>query len=516
MKNLIKIVLISIFCHNALAQENDRPNFLFIIADDIGSEMIGAYGNEVIETPNIDQLAQEGIMFENAYTTNAKCAPSRASILSGRHFFQLETGAVHSDNFPVKFKSYQLELEQAGYFVGYTGKGWGPGSWKKSGWKQPPTGKSYNSEMFAKGLNARVGFRNAKVSEEEKQAAKLRASGKYDEEAMRELIFSGNVWNTDYTANFELFLKNRPAEKSFSFWYGSHDGHRPWLAGAGRRHIGDSEKVKVYPFYPDVAEMHDRLLDIGVEVELFDNSVGEAIALLKEYGLYENTVIIVTSDNGTDGNRSKGDIYPYASRLPLVIISPWLDQAVISKANVSFRDFAPTILELANVAIPETVTGKSFAKTLTKGKSKGRNYILGGRENYSHRFIYPVRTIIKDDYCYVRNYWYNKRYPEGTLDAPVAGHITTAEVPYEASLLEAVLREKENGNLTYWNWVYEKRDYEELYNIVEDPYCLNNLAPISDYKKQKDQMSKLMNKALEKESDPRAINDKDMIEFWEN
>lgn len=516
MKYSQLLIVVGMVCQSLVAQGVKRPNFLFIIADDIGKEMIGAYGNDFIRTPHMDRLAEEGIKFENAFTTNAKCAPSRASIISGRHFFQLETAAVHSENFPPKFKSYQHELENAGYFVGYTGKGWSPGSWKKSGWTTPPTGKSYNSEMFVKEYGARAGFRGSKVSEHDMKHASIRASGNYDEAAMRELVLSGNVWNTDYTANFETFIKDIPKDQSFSFWYGSHDGHRPWLAGSGRKHIGDSEKVKVHPFYPDVPSMHDRVLDIGVEVELFDNSVGEAIALLKQYDLYENTVIIVTSDNGTDGIRCKGDNYPYAANLPLLVISPWLDKPVHCKANVSFRDFAPTILDLAQVEIPNTVTGQSFAEVLKTGKTKGRDYIISGRENFSHRFIYPSRSVLDGDYCYIRNYWYDKRYPEGTVDLPEKGAITTAEVAYEGSILDVVYREKENGEMKYWNWLYEKRPYEELYNTAKDPYCLNNLSENTKYVKRVKKMSALLDELLLDEKDPRAMGDTEILEFWEN
>src|SRR5690554_5807780 len=115
-----------------------RPNILFAIADD--ASHMSAYGHTFVHTPNFDRIAQEGVLFMNAFTTNPKCAPSRASILTGMHTWQLEEAGNHHGIFPSKFNVFPDILEASGYFVGYTGKGWGPGDWQLGGCKRNPAG----------------------------------------------------------------------------------------------------------------------------------------------------------------------------------------------------------------------------------------------------------------------------------------------------------------------------------------------------------------------------------------
>ena len=115
-----------------------RPNILLAIADDVSWPHMGAYGCRFIKTPNFDRMAKEGILFNHCFTSNPKCSPSRASILTGRYSWQLEEACCHFGIFPGKFKVYPDQLEAVGYFVGYTGKPWAPGDWAKGGCKRIP------------------------------------------------------------------------------------------------------------------------------------------------------------------------------------------------------------------------------------------------------------------------------------------------------------------------------------------------------------------------------------------
>ena len=114
--------------HAADEKPAARPNILFCIADDASYPHMGAYGCTWVTTPGFDRVAREGILFTHAYTPNAKCAPSRACILTGRNSWQLEEAANHIPYFPAKFKTYAEALAEHGYFVGYTAKGWAPGN----------------------------------------------------------------------------------------------------------------------------------------------------------------------------------------------------------------------------------------------------------------------------------------------------------------------------------------------------------------------------------------------------
>jgi N-sulfoglucosamine sulfohydrolase len=262
--------------------------------------------------------------------------------------------------------------------------------------------------------------------------------------------------------------------------------------------------------------MRERRLDIAVEVELFDAHVGEAIALLKKHGVYENTLIVVTSDNGTDGRRSKGDTYMNNCNMPLAIMFPGRIEPSVRHDNICFSDFAPTFLELAGVDIPDTITGQSFVDVLlTPETTAPRKPMFCGRENYSNRFIYPSRSIKIGDYYFIKNHLHDKRYPEGTLEPPKQGDITTQEIPYEGSILQHILDRKKSGDPSYWNWCYEMRPREELYDLEKDPDCLHNLAGNPEYKAIKESIAAQLHEFLLKENDPRELGDKTMTHIWE-
>ena len=117
----------------ASAQElYQRPNILFAISDDQSYPHAGAYGDRGVKTPAFDRVAKEGALFHTCLAGSPGCSPSRASLLTGRHTWEIEQAGTHASSFPKTYQVYPDILEQAGYFVGYTGKGWGPGNWKTS------------------------------------------------------------------------------------------------------------------------------------------------------------------------------------------------------------------------------------------------------------------------------------------------------------------------------------------------------------------------------------------------
>ncbi|MBC8165896.1 MAG: sulfatase-like hydrolase/transferase, partial [Bryobacteraceae bacterium] len=170
------------------AQPVRRPNILFFIADDWSANHAGAYGCKWINTPNFDRVAREGVLFNNAFTSNPKCSPCRATILTGRNSWQLKEAINHYSIFPSEFEVYPDLLEKAGYFVGLTGKGWGPGDFASTGWKRNPAGPSFDQFTL-----------------------KPPVSG---------------IAPNDYARNFEGFLAKRPAGSPFCFWLGMREPHR--------------------------------------------------------------------------------------------------------------------------------------------------------------------------------------------------------------------------------------------------------------------------------------------------
>ena len=255
-----------------------RPNILFAIADD--ASHMSAYGHGFVSTTHFDRVAAEGILFNNAFTSNPKCAPSRASILTGRHTWQNRACCLHWNYWPDDLPVYPDLLEEAGYHIGYTGKGWAPGDWQRCGRRRNPAGNHYNERTLVPPENTAVS-------------------------------------KTDYAANFVDFLDARADDAPFYFWYGGHEPHRRYIPGEGRRAGKQlSDVATVPPYWPQEDVVRDDMLDYAWETEWFDSHLGTMLAVLEERGELDNTLVVVTSDNGCPFPRVKGQMYDDDFRLP--------------------------------------------------------------------------------------------------------------------------------------------------------------------------------------------------------
>src|SRR5688572_5628413 len=268
-----------------LAQGSPRPNILFAIADDWSFGHAGAYGSTWVRTPAFDRVAREGLLFTRAYTPNAKCAPSRAILLTGRQSWQLEEAANHIPFFPPKFKTWVEALEEHGYATGMTGKGWGPGvANDMHGKPRQMTGRPFN-----------------------------RGKSEAPTPAM-----SAN----DYAANFKDFLSTVPPGRPWSFWYGAHEPHRAYEYGSGASKGGKkpSDIERVPGYWPDNETVRTDLLDYAYEVEHFDRHLARMLDTLSDAGLLDSTIVIATSDHGMPFPRVKGQTYEFSNHVPLAVM----------------------------------------------------------------------------------------------------------------------------------------------------------------------------------------------------
>ena len=476
MKNLIKFFAVgmTVLCAGLVqaVPVKHRPNILFIVFDDWSRAHAGAYGCDWVKTPNFDRLAREGVLFQNAFTSNPKCAPSRASMLTGRNSWQLKEGVSHWGIFPSGFETYPDLLERAGYVVGCTGKGWAPGDFKDAGRTRNPAGPAFDDrkqEVIASGIN-----------------------------------------KNDYPGNFGGFLKQRDQRKPFCFWMGFHEPHRKYEPGSGLRLGKKSEDVKVPAFLPDNKIVRSDLLDYAVEVEWADTQVGRALKMLEDSGELDQTLVVVTSDQGMPFPYVKGQVYEDAFRLPLVMRWP----AIIKPGRVvddfvNVRDFAPTYLELAGLKPNPQMTGKSLVKILRSKKSgwiEHRDVMLVGKERHDlgrpHDQGFPVRALRTKDFLYVHNF-HPERWPVGN---PEANFPNCDDGPTKELI-------KVLGGY-YYELCFGKRLPDELYDIRHDPECVNNLANDLFYSGKLAEMRCEMMRLLKQEEDPRALGKAEVIETY--
>jgi N-sulfoglucosamine sulfohydrolase len=492
MKNFHSFLIFQIFlsivlagCH-AQPEIHQRPNILFAIADDASWKHFGAYGCEWVKTPAFDRVASNGILFTRAYTPNAKCAPSRSCILTGRNSWQLEEAANHSPLFPAKFKTYAEALGEHGYWVGSTAKGWAPGDpGEINGKKRELTGPKFDE-------------------------FKTEPPAKF-------------ISNNDYARNFEAFLEARPEGQPFCFWYGSTEPHRAYEYEAGIKYGGKNldEVDEVPTFWPDVDTVRTDMLDYAFEIEYFDLHLQRMLQKLEELGELENTLVIVTADNGMPFPRIKGQVYEYSNHLPLAVMWPdgIRNPGRIVHDFVNFIDFTPTYLELAGLTAEnvgmERVTGKSLTDIFFAEKEGNvvpdRDHILVGKERHDvgrpDDQGYPVRGIFKGDYLYLRNFK-PERWPKGN---PETGYLNCDGSPTKTYILDT---RRKKGIMEYWQLNFDKRVAEELYNVVEDPFCMNNLADDEAYAELKTELEAEMTEQLTAQDDPRILGNGDIFDNY--
>ncbi len=489
MAGLVRALLCAVLwlgsavCH----AESPRPNILVAIADDWSYGHAGVYGCPWVKTPGFDRVARQGLLFRHAYTPNAKCAPSRACLLTGRNSWQLEEACNHICYFPAKFKTYAEALGEHGYFVGVTAKGWGPGV-ANDAEGRPRT-------MAGRAFNRRQAPPPAKA-----------------------------MSNNDYAANFADFLDEAPADRPWCFWYGALEPHRAYEYGSGVSKGGKqlSQIDRVPGYWPDNETVRNDILDYALEVEHYDRHLARMLTLLEERGLLANTLVVATSDHGMPFPRAKGQAYEASNHVPLAIMWP---QGIAEPGRtleefVSFVDLAPTFLEAAGLTAEQAgllpVTGHSLLDLFQpepppSRPTRVRDHVLIGKERHDiGRPLdagYPIRGIRAGDWLYVRNYE-TSRWPAGN---PETGYLNCDGSPTKT---EVLLARRDPASRQFWESCFGKRVDEELYQLSQDPDCLHNLADAPEHQAVKAELSQQMVAELTAQGDPRMLGNGEIFEQY--
>ncbi len=477
----ILIVLMSFTSVYAQNKKTKQPNILFCITDDQSWVHTSFAGEKAIHTPAFDRVAAEGIYFNNAFCAAPSCSPSRGSIVTGQEMWRLGEAAQLFSAVPKKFEkvSFPLLLDESGYFIGHTLKGWSPNDFKVHGWTRNPLGKSFNKHQLqppAKGI----------------------------------------VTN-NYAENFIEFLDECPDDKPFFFWFGSSEPHRAFEVNSGTNLGIDTSKITVPGFLPDVPEVRSDIADYLYEIKWVDQHLEKMIQMLEEKGLLENTIIVVTSDNGMAFPGAKNNLYEYGIHMPLAI--RWTKGIKtggrITDDLISLTDLAPTLLQCAGVEVPKDMTGKSLMEIFNSSSSgqidKSRKYVFAGKERHTlcrkDNLPYPQRSVRDQQFLYIRNLEPD-RWPAGAPDIKSAHGWVYGDIDMSPSHTYLLDHHDEQSVKELFELAMAKRPYEELYDIINDPFCLRNLITNKDYAKDKKRLAKALDKYLIKTADPRALTGK--------
>ena len=423
-----------------------QPNILFALGDDwswphasIAYEMSIPGSDNVIKTPNFDRIAREGILFKNAFCSAPSCGPSRSAILTGRNMWQLETGANLRGVFPNKFGVYTDALEEAGYHVGHIDKGCAP--MKFIDGRTDPAGHKFK--------------------------------------------------------DFEEFMDKRNDGKPFCFWFGSHDAHRAYKKDSGVESGMNPNDVSVPAYLPEDEVVRKDLCDYYYELQRFDQRLGKMLALIEARGELENTLVVISGDNGLPFPRSKVEIYDAGTHVPLVISWP----AVIKGGRVvddfvNLAELGPTFMEAAGLKPLKTMTTKSFINVLISEKEgqvdSTRNKTFTGRGYHDFKCRaddtgYPARALRTADFLYIRNYE-PERWPSGDPVAYRENRGKYGEIDQSPTKFFMEANRENTRFMKLFKLAFEKRPYEELYDLRRDPSQLDNVAKNPKYEKQKQKL----------------------------
>jgi N-sulfoglucosamine sulfohydrolase len=459
-------LLLALLSYSSFASE--RPNILFCMADDWGWPHASAYGDEGVKTPNFDRIAKEGILFHHAYVSSPSCTPSRNAVITGKYHWELGPGANLWSTLPIEHESFIHILRDSGYVTGRNeAKTWGPGKiepWEKHHGAHPATTAYKTFTQFLDTTKA----------------------------------------------------KNQP----FFFWLASSDPHRDYVKDSGKENGIDQAKAHLFEHFPDNEIVRNDIADYYFEVQRWDQLVGSAIAELEKHGLLENTIIIMTSDNGMPFPRSKANLYDSGVRVPFAI--RWgkgLKPGRKIEDFISLADMAPTLLELSGTPTPANMTGQSITPLLRSEKSgrldpEGRPDIVFGRERHTpaqeapEMGGYPARALRTADFLYIRNYL-PERWPTGHGNAEKANIPGQWFADCDASPTKDYIfenRDKDDAHRRAFTLCFAKRPVDELYDLKNDPGQINSIAGKPEFQEVLAKMKTTLQARLTKLNDPRATD----------
>jgi len=492
-----------------------KPNILFVFSDDWGryaSCYKGLDGrptlNDVVQTPNIDLVAKQGVLFRNAFVNAPSCTPCRSSLFSGRYFFNCNQGAilqgaVWDESIPV----YPLMLRDAGYSIGKSFKVWSPGTPADA----PFGGQKYAYEKAGRAPNNFSEEVSARIDK-----------GMPLQQAREDVL-------EQVRHNFKDFLAAREKGHPWHYFFGPTTTHRIWIKGSGKKLWGiepESLKGKMPEFLPDVPEIREDVADYLGECQAVDAYVAVLMKCLEETGEADQTVIVLSGDHGMPGVTSgKCNLYDMGVSVPLIVRMPGSKVGRIVDDFVRLPDLAPTFMEIAGVKPPDNLYGRSLMPLLLSEKSgiidPTRDWVITGRERHVSKaregnLPYPMRSLHTPDYVYIRNFEPD-RWPMGSPGAvtpdftpdsdELENNTRIAFADMDASPTKAWLIQ--NRLDPKWQWFYElafgKRPAEELYDVHKDPDMIKNLAGNKKFDAVKKKLADQLMKELTRAQDPRVV-----------
>ena len=430
------IYLLTLSC--VTEKKTDKPlNVVWISCEDMGP-ILGAYGNTIIKTPNLDRLASEGVLYKNAYSTVGVCAPSRFSIITGMYSARLgahnmRTGDYHNFKTPeeVFYKQDIGVIDKAGVNI------------PQYEVVPPKHVKPFTEILRAKDYYCANNFK------------------------------CDYQFNSPFTAWDEVSptvsFRDAPKDRPFFYVWNSLLTHesRIWQRSDEVLTVAPQDVI-IPDYFPDIPEVRMDIARKYSNIEAMDKKVGELLSQLEEDGLLETTIIMFWSDHGGNLLRQKRAVGNSGLNVPLIVRYP--DKKMAGKVEdriVSLMDLAPTVLSLLNIEPPAHYDGKAFAGPF---EDKPRKYAFGTADRFDESTDMQ-RSVLDGRFVYIKNFMpelpliYRNKYRE--------------RIPMNSKLIQMDSQGELNGDASY---IFMKtKQVEELYDLQEDPYEVKNVARKPEY-----------------------------------
>jgi N-sulfoglucosamine sulfohydrolase len=415
------------------------PNIVFIVSDDHSAPFLGCYGYPDIKTPNIDRLAQEGILYKKAYTTAPQCVLSRAGLMTGRNTLAIQMTRF-SAPLPAEVVSYPEMLRKGGYYTGILGR-----NFHLDGNTRVPETVAVLEKYGLETFKNRVDY--------------LKVTGNSDS------IFS----------QYHAFLDQVPRGKPFFVQIGYSDPHRIFNA---KTQEPDPAKITVPSLWPDTRLLREDFAAYLGEIQRLDSDVGKVLDDLKKRGLDKNTLVVFIGDNGGALLRGKGTLYNLGLHVPLIMRLPGSIKAgQVSDALISGEDIAPTFLEVAGIRVPEIMTGISLKPSFNDPAFDGHDHIFAVRGAHGQNLPHNTadfdlgRTVFNKKYKLIYNaMWQLPYYP-----------VDFAAQPFWLELTQKHVEGKLDARFDQLLFAGHRKMFE-LYDQEKDPNEFNNLAGAAEVK----------------------------------
>ena len=348
------VLLLAIGCVSEQASDPvhtqpPRPNILWIVADDLGTDL-SCYGDSLVHTPHLDRLAQQGTLYTNLYTVTAVCSPSRSALITGMYPVSINAHqhrTYDKDSLPEPVQPITEYFQEAGYFVS--------------------NGSFNNWDKFGK--------------------------TDYNFIHSNEALYDGTDWRQraagqPFFAQVQIFYPHRPFQRDPS-------------------HPVNADSVRLPPYYPDHPIARQDWALYLETVQLVDQEVGKVLQRLEDDGLADSTIVFFFGDQGRPHVRAKQFLYDPGTHTPLIIRQPGGAAGQTDDQLISNIDLAPTAMQLAGIAVPEYLQGQDF---LGDGASP-RQHVFTMRDRRDGT-VDRIRAVRTPDYKYIRNFYPERPYTQ--------------------------------------------------------------------------------------------------------